>query len=103
MEKNKVTLQSFLEECSARGITTVAVNRLWRRLDACKTWNHPVEGVIFTNAASEGGTPAIWNVVEKLGLSKRRGDGFQAFIDQKADLVEEGVFRFVKGQWEWIE
>tara|TARA_Y100001973_G_C5042188_1_gene253324 strand:+ start:163 stop:474 length:312 start_codon:yes stop_codon:yes gene_type:complete len=103
MEKNKVTLQGFLEECSAHGITTVAVNRLWRRLDACKTWKMPVENVVFTNAANEAGKPAIWNVVEKMGLSERRGVGHQAFIDMNADLVEEGVFRFVNGKWEWIE
>jgi hypothetical protein len=103
VEARKFT-QIFLNECGKQGIKRVSIGVVSDKVPATKGWNYP-EGSVFQFPSGKKGNKvgswvAIWDVVEKLGISGGCGNGDQHQVAN--DNLVEGVFELKGKMWRKI-
>ena len=93
----------FLECCKKHGISIVSVNVLSDRIKACDRFPFNPEGNVFADG-NENGNPAIWNVVEELGIGFGCGNNGQHQITFRAAYnISTGVYGLQDGEWARLE
>ena len=93
----------FLKECKKAGISVVSIGRATKRLERTLTYPFNTRGSVFSdNVKSSNGWPAIWTVVNKLGISGGCGNSNQHQVKSSA-LLMEGVYELKDGKWNKTE
>jgi hypothetical protein len=92
----------FLSECEKEGISKVAIQRSHKSIPQSKSFVFGVYNSVFTeNKRGGNGWPAIWEVVERMGLSDGCGNDNQHQID--ASRLVDGVYHLKNGTWHRIK
>lgn len=93
-EYSKFT-DTFLKKCNKAGIKKVGIGKV---LD--ESWPFGSRGSVFTDGKIRGKTnwPAIWGVVEEMGISGGCGNGGQHQVSSEAKLLE-GIYELKDGKW----
>jgi hypothetical protein len=95
-ETAKEFTQTFLNECDNAGIETVCIGVKNKAVEASVKWPYGGEGNVFAMGRKDG-WPAIWGVVEKLGIGDGCGntDQHQAITSNLVD----GTYQLKDGAW----
>jgi hypothetical protein len=88
--------QTFLNACGEAGIEAVSVAVKNKAVKASVSWPFGVQGNVFAIGRKDG-WPAIWGVVEKLGISRGCGNTDQMQIDT-SNLID-GTYVLKEGFW----
>lgn len=93
---------SFLSECGKSGISKVAIQRAHKSIPKSASFVFGVNNSVFTNDQhDENGWPAIWGVVERIGIGMGCGNSNQHQID--ARRLVDGVYHLKDGAWNKID
>jgi hypothetical protein len=95
--------RKFLARCSAHKIKLVSIGFSTDLIEGCKSYPWGCEGSVFAEGRAEDGFPAIWSVVEELGISGGAGNGYQHQVsrDAQSKLVD-GLYEFKNKKWHKI-
>lgn len=83
----------FLKQCSKHHIKLVSIGTRTNLIDAARDWPFDCSNSVFASGNSRDGWPAIWSVVEEMGISGGAGNSSQHQVCCGAKLVE-GVYEF---------
>lgn len=87
----------FLGECESAGIKAVTIGVSHKCVPSSVGWPFSSKGSVFAMGKSENGWPAIWGVVERLGISGSCGNSDQHAADT-SNLVD-GAYELKSGKW----
>ena len=100
-EAEDFTLQ-FLKCCSKHNIKFVSIGKRTNLIESTKSYPFNCEGSVFADGRSSDGWPAIWGVVEGMGISGGAGNSGQHQVTCDAKLID-GVYEFKNKKWRKIE
>lgn len=89
----------FLDECEKRGIELVSIQTRTDLIPASMSFPFGTSHSVFAPGKYDG-WPAIWRVVEALGISGGCGNTDQMQISRAAQsLLIDGVYTYKSGAW----
>ena len=91
----------LLRRCAKRKIVKVAIDRAHKSIPSSISHPFGMFGNVFTNEVKENGWPAIWRVVEEMGISEGCGNGSQHQIN--SSKLIDGVYHLKNGVWKKID
>jgi len=94
-----ITLK-FLQACQKEGIRLVAIEAECKRIKSSVDFPFGTGGSVFADKQNKDERPAIWTVVEKVGISGGAGNGGQHQITS-AELIS-GVYELKNGKWRFL-
>lgn len=94
----------FLKECTKYGINLVSIGVSTKKIKRSLGWGETSSVIAGGDVLDKNkdGFPAIWSVINNLGISGSCGNGHQHYVNDKARLIE-GVYEFKNNQWRIIE
>lgn len=92
--------EKFLDLCKKKKITRVAIGKKDEELKDCKPWPFGYQGSVFADGRC-GSWPAIWSVVEELGISGGCGNCGEHSINGNALLID-GIYEYKEDKWNKI-
>lgn len=98
MKTEKQIIKAILSKCKRAGYKRVAINMSHSGIPDSITWGLNVHGNIFAwPDRNVGGWPAIWRIVEKLGIGYGCGNSHQ---HQIKNISGKYAFSYTKnGAW----
>jgi hypothetical protein len=100
-EDAKTFTAEFLKSCENNGIKTVSISRNHETIKSTQGWPFGHSGSVFADKEDAMGLPAIWRVVEKLGINGGCGNTGQHSAD--CSRLIDGVYQFKNGKWDRLE
>ena len=100
-EAEDFTLQ-FLKCCSKRHIKLVSIGKRTNLIESTKSYPFGCGGSVFADGRDRNGRPAIWGIVEEMGISGGAGNTGQHQVSCDAKLID-GVYEFKDKKWRKIE
>ena len=100
-EAEDFTLQ-FLKCCSKHHIKLVSIGKRTNLIESTKSYPFGCEGSVFADGRGRAGRPAIWGIVEEMGISGGAGNSGQHQVNCDAKLID-GVYEFKDKKWRKIE
>lgn len=100
-EAEDFTLQ-FLKCCSKHHIKLVSIGKRTSLIESTKRYPFGCEGSVFADGRDRSGWPAIWGIVEEMGISGGAGNSGQHQVSCNAKLID-GVYEFKNKKWKKIE
>jgi len=106
MESAKVFTANFLSKCSDVGYDRVSIGKKHPSVESTKHYPFGAAGSVFAGNSGGAdvrvnGSPAIWRIVERMGISGGCGNGHQHQVND-ARLID-GVYHFRDGSWYRVE
>ena len=92
----------FLKCCSKHNIKTVSIGKRTDLIESAKSWPFGCGGSVFADGRCRDGWPAIWGIVEEMGISGGAGNTGQHQVSRDAKLID-GVYEFKDKKWRKIE
>lgn len=100
-EAEDFTLQ-FLKCCSKHHIKFVSIGKRTNLIESTKSYPFCCGGSVFADGRDRAGRPAIWGIVEEMGISGGAGNSGQHQVTCDAKLID-GVYEFKDKKWRKIE
>lgn len=91
----------FLKCCSKHHIKLVSIGKKTDLIKGSKSYPFGCGGGVFADEYNREGYPAIWRVVEEMGISGGAGNGGQHQVTREAKFVD-GVYEFKDKKWRKI-
>ena len=92
----------FLKCCSKHNIKMVSIGKRTDLIESAKGFPFGCENSVFADGIDCDGWPAIWVVVNEMGISGGAGNTGQHQISCDAKLID-GVYEFKDKKWRKIE
>ena len=92
----------FLKCCSRHHIKLVSIGKRTNLIESTKSYPFDCEGSVFADGRDRAGWPAIWVIVEEMGISGGAGNTGQHQVSRDAKLID-GVYEFKDNKWKKIE
>ena len=92
----------FLKCCSKHHIKIVSIGKRTDIIESTKNYPFGCGGSVFADGRTRYGWPAIWAVVEEMGISGGAGNTGQHQVICDAKLID-GVYEFKDKKWRKIE
>ena len=92
----------FLKCCSKHHIKLVSIGKRTDIIESTKNYPFGCGGSVFADGRTRYGWPAIWAVVEEMGISGGAGNTGQHQVICDAKLID-GVYEFKDKKWRKIE
>ena len=92
----------FLKCCSKHNIKTVSIGKRTGLIESAKNFPFGCGDSVFADGRGRDGWPAIWGVVNEMGISGGAGNAGQHQIYCGAKLID-GVYEFKDKKWRKIE
>lgn len=92
----------FLKCCCKHNIKMVSIGKRTNLIESTKSYPFDCEGSVFADGRDRAGWPAIWGIVEEMGISGGAGNTGQHQVSRDAKLID-GVYEFKDNKWEKIE
>ena len=92
----------FLKCCSKHNIKLVSIGKRTDLIESTKSYPFGCGGSVFADGRSSDGLPAIWGIVEEMGISGGVGNSGQHQVTCAAKLID-GVYEFKDKKWRKIE
>ena len=92
----------FLKCCSKHHIKLVSIGKRTNLIESTKSYPFDCEGSVFADGRDRNGWPAIWGIVEEMGISGGAGNTGQHQVTCDAKLID-GVYEFKDKKWRKIE
>lgn len=100
--KNTVIVKEILKECKKAGYKLVSIDKKYDEIESSKRYIFSPIGSIFAEPKRKSnGWPAIWDIVEKLGICTGAGNGEQHQHNIKD--IEPQVWELINNKWRRIE
>jgi hypothetical protein len=97
--------EKFLDACREEGLKKIAIGVSHDSIPESVSFPFGPDNSVFSNRKNSklSGSPAIWEVVRKLGISGGCGNGdqHQLTIEGKARLID-GVYHLKDGSWKKV-
>ena len=100
-EAEDFTLQ-FLKCCSKHNIKLVSIGKRTNLIESTKSYPFDSKGSVFADGRDRNGWPAIWGIVDEIGISGGAGNTGQHQVTCDAKLID-GVYEFKDKKWRKIE
>ena len=100
-EAEDFTLQ-FLKCCSKHHIKLVSIGKRTNLIESTESYPFGCGGSVFADGRDRNGWPAIWGIVEEMGISGGAGNTGQHQVSCDAKLID-GVYEFKDKKWRKIE
>ena len=91
----------FLKCCSKHHIKLVSIGKKTELIESAKNFPFSFSGSVFSDGIGSDGWPAIWGVVEEMGISDGCGNTGQHQVSCDAKLID-GVYEFKDKKWRKI-
>lgn len=91
----------FLKCCSKHHIKLVSIGKRTNLIESTKSYPFCCEESVFADGRGSDGWPAIWGVVNEMGISGGAGNGGQHQVNCDAKLID-GVYEFKDKKWRKI-
>lgn len=92
----------FLKCCSKHHIKLDSIGKRTDLIESTKSYPFGCGGSVFADGRSRDGWPAIWGIVEEMGISGGAGNTGQHQVTCDAKLID-GVYEFKDKKWRKIE
>ena len=92
----------FLKCCSKHHIKIVSIGKRTDLIESAKNFPFGCGDSVFADGRDRNGRPAIWGIVEEMGISGCAGNTGQHQISCGAKLID-GVYEFTDKKWRKIE
>ena len=92
----------FLKCCSKHHIKLVSIGKRTNLIESTKSYPFGFGGSVFADGRDRNGRPAIWGIVEEMGISGGAGNTGQHQVNCDAKLID-GVYEFKGKKWRKIE
>ena len=91
----------FLKCCSKHHIKLVSIGTKTDLIEGSKSFPFGCNGSVFADGRGRDRWPAIWSVVEEMGISGGAGNSGQHKVNCDAKLID-GVYEFKDKKWRKI-
>ena len=92
----------FLKCCSKHHIKLVSIGKRTGLIESAKNFPFGCGDSVFADGRDRNGRPAIWGIVEEMGISGGAGNAGQHQVSCDAKLID-GVYEFKNKKWRKIE
>ena len=92
----------FLKCCSKHNIKMVSIGKRTDLIESSKSFPFGCGGSVFADGRDRDGLPAIWGVVNEMGISGGAGNTGQHQVSCDTKLID-GVYEFKDKKWRKIE